>query len=80
MGLKNGLKYFARIPKRACYNARDLLLNKYIGEFLITNNLQYGALLYSVLSANPTQIAISVLALKMGLSKSVIMIILLFLI
>ncbi len=63
---------------RVYRNVRDLLLNKYISDLLIMSNMEYGTLLYSVLSANPTQIVISLLALKMGLSKSILMVILLF--
>lgn len=72
------VKYFGRYPMRVYRNVRDLLLNKYISDLLIMSNMEYGTLLYSVLSANPTQIVISLLALKMGLSKSILMVILLF--
>jgi len=72
--------YFVKTIRRLYRNVRDIVLNNSISDFLIRHNFQYGALLYGIIATNPTQVAVSVIALKLGLSRSVIVLILLFLV
>lgn len=55
--------------------ARDTLINKIFDYYHITN----GALLYSIITTNPVDIVISILAAKFGISKIIITIIIAFL-
>jgi len=55
---------------------RDTLINKLLNYYHINN----GILIYSIISANPIDLVIGLLASKLGLSKVVIMLIVAFLI
>ena len=55
---------------------RDTLINKLLNYYHINN----GILIYSIISANPIDMVIGLLASKLGLSKVVIMLIVAFLI
>jgi len=54
---------------------RDTLINKLLNYYHINN----GILIYSIISANPIDLVIGLLASKLGLSKVVIMLIVAFL-
>jgi len=54
---------------------RDTLINKLLNYYHINN----GILIYSIISANPIDMVIGLLASKLGLSKVVIMLIVAFL-
>jgi hypothetical protein len=55
---------------------RDTLINKLFDYFHITN----GALIYSIITTNPVDIVISILAAKFGISKILVTLIIAFLI
>jgi hypothetical protein len=56
-------------------NGRDLLINEILKQFNVTN----GVMLYNILSANTIDVIVSILSLKLGLSKIAILIIIGFL-
>lgn len=55
---------------------RDLLINRLCKMY----NFDYGLIVYNVIIYNPIEVAISVLALKLGMNKIILTIIIAFLI
>jgi hypothetical protein len=47
---------------------RDIAIN----QALINCNIQFGVAIYSVISMNPYEIALSILAVKLGISNKIV--------
>ena len=60
--------------------ARDTATEYAIQKLCNIYNIQYGLIIYTIVSANPIDVIISLLAAKLGLSKVVITLIIAFLI
>jgi hypothetical protein len=65
---------------RTFYILRDATRDALINEVCKMYNINYGVLVYSIVVFNPLEMAISILALKLGVNKLVISLIIAFLI
>jgi hypothetical protein len=64
----------------AYYITRDSLRDAIINQLCKTYNVQYGLVLYNAIMFNPIEMAISILALKLGVNKILVSLIIAFLI
>ena len=62
------------------YIVRDACRDAFINQLCKTYNIQYGLILYNTIMFNPFETAISILALKLGVNKVLISLIIAFLI
>lgn len=69
-----------RINRRCLLKFRDIGRDNLINKILEHYNIQNGILLYNIITANPIDIVIAILASKLGLSKFIVTIIIAFLI
>lgn len=69
-----------RINRRCFLKFRDIGRDNLINKILEHYNIQNGILLYNIITANPIDIVIAILASKLGLSKFIVTIIIAFLI
>ena len=71
--------FFQKKMKRVSYKIRDICRDTAITKLLNHYNINNGLLIYSIVSANPIDIIIGIIAAKLGLSKIVVTIIIAFL-
>ena len=62
-------KKVIRISKNIFGMGRDVAVN----QALINAHINWGVTIYSVISANPLEIALSVLAVKLGVTNKIIL-------
>ena len=71
--------FFKKKLKRISYKIKDIARDTFINKILNHYNISNGLLIYSILSANPIDIVVGILATKFGVSKVIVTLIIAFL-